>query len=289
MAPLAIGTAQFGIPYGVANRSGQVRPEAVDAILARAAQAGIDTLDTAAAYGESEQCLGRVGVAGWRIVTKLPPLPADVQEVERWVGARVAESLAKLRITRLEALLLHRPRDLLGAHGEAYRRALADVKSAGQARSIGVSIYDPVELEELWDVWRPEIVQAPFNVLDRRLERSGWLAKLGRHSVRVHARSAFLQGLLLMSPDSRHAFFAPWRDVLDGWTRWCRESGLSPLAAALGFVRAQRGIERVVVGVDSIEQLDEILAAVTPTYTEPPLDLATELRDLIEPARWKLN
>lgn len=72
---LALGTAQFGMRYGVANRVGQVPAGEARRILERARTAGMDTLDTAAAYGASETLLGSVGVADWIVVTKLPPCP----------------------------------------------------------------------------------------------------------------------------------------------------------------------------------------------------------------------
>ena len=100
MSRLALGTAQFGLSYGVANRGGQVDSRAVSAILARAAAAGVDTLDTAVSYGESEAVLGRAGVRGWKVVTKLPGLPPDVRDVAAWVDGQVRGSLDRLGTDR---------------------------------------------------------------------------------------------------------------------------------------------------------------------------------------------
>ena len=82
---LALGTAQFGLPYGVANTSGQVDRTTAAAILNHARSEGIDSLDTAAVYGISEQVLGEVGVTDWRIVTKLPEVPGTCADVAAWV------------------------------------------------------------------------------------------------------------------------------------------------------------------------------------------------------------
>lgn len=284
---LALGTAQFGQAYGVANSCGQVAPHAVAAILQLAAGQGVDTLDTAIAYGGSEAALGAAGVSAWRVITKLPALPEGTGDVARWVREQVQGSLARLRVAQLDGLLLHRPADLLGPCGGRLRDCLAGLKAAGMIAAAGVSIYDPRELDELWPQWQPEIVQAPCSVLDRRLLHSGWLPRLQRQGRRVHLRSVFLQGLLLMPAGRRPAFFARWQGLLDRWLAWCAARGVSPLQAALGFVCAVPGAERVIVGVDSPEQLREVLVAERPGAFEPPADLCSDDRELLEPSRWR--
>jgi aryl-alcohol dehydrogenase-like predicted oxidoreductase len=285
MIRLALGTVQFGLNYGIANQSGQVADSEVGAILARAAAAGINTLDTAIAYGQSEACLGRAGVSRWRVITKLPPLPRPVADLAQWAEGQIHGSLRRLGITQLEAILLHRSSDLLGPQGETYLRTLHDLKAAGLTRAIGVSVYDPWELDRLWPLWCPEVVQAPCNVLDRRLINSGWLARLVGGGTRVHLRSAFLQGLLLMPARTRPQIFARWSGILDRWSKWCEESAVSPLAGALAFVQSVPGVERLVVGVDCARHLEEILAA-SLAKKVPPDDIFSEDGDLIDPSRW---
>jgi aryl-alcohol dehydrogenase-like predicted oxidoreductase len=289
MNRLALGTVQFGLRYGVANTSGQVAPTAIAAILRRAREAGIDTLDTAIAYGESEARLGDAGVASWRLVTKLPPLPQEMADVGTWVESEVQGSLQRLKTTRLDALMLHKAADLLGPYSKACIRALEDMKARGWVRSIGVSIYAPEDIAAVWPMWRPDIVQAPCNVFDRRLIQSGWLGRLSEAGVRVHIRSAFLQGLLLMPRATQPKWFDPWRGLLDRWAASCVQLETTPLAAALAFVLAQPGVERLVVGVDSLAQLDEILVAARARAVLPADDLYSEDRDLIDPSRWKLT
>ena len=286
---LALGTVQFGKAYGVANESGQVAPEVVTAILECARKGGIDTLDTAAAYGNSEAVLGASGVAGWRIITKLPPLPPDVSDVRGWIAREIKESLDRLRVARLDGLILHRPGDLLGPAGQEYRDALDAAREACFVDAVGVSIYAPAELDALWPVFRPALVQAPLSVLDRRLIHSGWLDRLHAAGVRVHTRSSFLQGLLLMPPEKRPAYFQPWTAMLDEWQAWCREAHCSPLQAALAFCLEQAGVERVVVGVDAVPQLNEILDAAGRPVAKPPVSLASDDVALIEPSRWTLE
>jgi aryl-alcohol dehydrogenase-like predicted oxidoreductase len=289
LARLALGTAQFGLQYGLANSSGRVMPADIETILLNARRAGMDTLDTAVAYGESESALGSAGVTSWRVITKLPPLPGDVDDIAGWVAAHVRDSLRRLGVAQLEALLLHKPSDLLGSGGRRYAEALGELKARGYVRALGLSIYDPAELDAVWPAWQPEIVQAPCNVLDRRLIRSGWLAKLRSSGVRTHVRSAFLQGLLLMPAARRPACFTRWAGLLDRWLDWCLTQEISPLGAALAFVQAQPDVERIVVGVESPAQLEQIVAVAARSAPMPPDDLWSEDRNLLEPSRWDLT
>jgi aryl-alcohol dehydrogenase-like predicted oxidoreductase len=278
---LALGTVQFGIPYGISNASGQVSRETATAILFDAGNAGLDTLDTASAYGESEAVLGAIGVSGWRVFTKLPPLADDGGDLGGWAIAHIETSMKRLGTDRLAGVMLHRSGDLERPGGAAIFEALRGLKSDGVIGGIGYSIYHPAELDRLFGTFRPDVVQAPFNVFDRRLATSGWLERLSDAGVEIHTRSAFLQGLLLMQ--ERPAGFERWRDHFAAWDAF--HAG-DPLAAALGFPLSFPEIDRVVIGVTAPHELAEILAAAE----NPPLDypeaLAMEDEDLINPANW---
>jgi hypothetical protein len=286
---LALGTAQFGQIYGIANRNGMMPIEEAATTVACAREAGFDTLDTAIAYGESERRLGEIGVGDWRVVSKLPPLPKEYGDVDAWVRTSVMGSLARLGLHQLWGILLHHPSDLLGPQGVDIYDALTSLKKEGLVKAIGVSIYGPDELEPLCSAFPLDLVQAPYNVVDQRIVTSGWLARLGDAGVSVHARSAFLQGLLLMPRDQRPNWASRWDSLWNCWHNWLDEQGISALEACLGFTLANRQFERVIVGVDSLPQLEEILAATGRATAIPPETLATEDLDLINPSRWSRN
>lgn len=283
---LALGTAQFGLPYGVANQRGQVSREEAAAILSLARSNGVDTLDTAVAYGDSEQRLGQIGVNGWRIVSKLPAVPAECADIPAWCEEQGRGSLTRLRVPQLYALLLHQPAQLTGARGEQLWAALERLKAQGLVQKIGISIYDPAELDRLTARFDFDVIQAPFNVLDRRLLESGSFAKLARAGVEWHARSAFLQGLLTMRPDQRPGQFARWTALFEAYDAWAAEAGTSRADACLRFALAQPDIARVVVGVESVEQLDELLAIARNPADVPVPDFAGGEPDLVNPSRW---
>jgi hypothetical protein len=284
---LALGTVQFGLPYGIANQAGQVTRAEAKAMLELASTKGIDTLDTAIAYGESETCLGEVGIKGFKLVTKLPSVPVGCADVSGWVREQVNSSLARLGVRSVYGLLLHRSEQLLDENGKELYQVLQDLKEKGLVRKIGVSIYSPNELASLFNLFRLDLVQAPLNLVDRRLYTSGWLKRLKDEGVEVHTRSVFLQGLLLMSQPAMPAKFSPWQDIWCEWQKWLSESNIPAVQACLAYPLAFPEIERVVVGADSVNQLTQIINAATRVAPVDLPDLHCDAEDLINPARWK--
>ena len=283
---LALGTAQFGMAYGIANRLGKVSADEVGAVLRLARSAGIDTLDTAVAYGDSEHRLGEMGVTDWKVISKLPAVPDACSDISAWVDGSVRGSLGRLGVSSLYGLLLHRPVQLLQPRGGLLYRALLHVRAVGLVEKIGVSIYDTAELDSLSPALEFDLVQAPFNVLDRRLQECGWLERLVAQGTEVHARSVFLQGLLLVPKESRPRQFDRWAALWADYDRWLSESALTPLQACLRYALSIPGIGRVVLGVDSVTQLAANLEAAKGPAPEIPACLATHDTELLNPARW---
>lgn len=287
MSKVALGTVQFGLDYGIANEAGQVSLYEAQRVLSLAKGNGIDVLDTAIAYGTSEEVLGKVGVDGFRVVTKLPSLPEDPNNIAHWVTEQVRDSLARLGQKTLHGLLLHRTQDLLGLHGAHLINALADLKNDGVVQKIGVSIYSPDELEVVRNKIKIDLVQAPLNVVDRRLQSSGWLDRLKDDGVEVHTRSTFLQGLLLMERSKIPQKFRRWLNLWDLWHEKLKVLGTSPLVASLGYPLSLKQVDQVIVGVDSAAQLSEILQAAENAIKGPDTSFMTSADlDLINPSNW---
>lgn len=281
---LGLGTVQFGVSYGVSNTAGQTSPQDAAAVLRLAARAGIRVLDTAAGYGTSEAVLGESLPAGdWRIVTKTAALksPADV-------AAGLAESLRRLRRPSVEGLLVHQADDLLGPEGPGVYRELLRAKEGGLTRLVGASVYTSAQIDALLARYRLDLVQVPLNVLDQRLIADGRLAKLKDRGVEVHARSAFLQGALLMAPDDLPPFLAAARPRFERFRAQAAAHGLSPLEASLAFVLGVPEVDVAVVGVEGPEHFGEVLEA--SELRVAPKDWAScavSEESVVNPALWK--
>ncbi len=283
---LALGTVQFGQPYGIANQAGQVSLHEGKAMLQLAADNGIDTLDTAIAYGESEQRLGEIGIQGWQVVSKLPIIPNDCTDTLQWVTEAVNGSLQRLNVNSLYGLLLHRPQQLMEKNGDKLCCALQQLKQEGLVQKIGISIYDPSELDVLCNHYQFDLVQAPFNIMDCRLIDTGWLSRLAEQGMELHVRSAFLQGLLLMAPSDRPSKFDRWAPLWSKWHEWLKDVNLTPLEACIRYALSFSEISRVIVGADNQNQLKQIIHATKGSLPQIPDVFKADAPDLINPARW---
>lgn len=304
-APLArfgLGAVQFGLDYGVSNSGGKVAADEVARILAAAAELGVDLIDTAAAYGESEAALGVAlppagaeAGPGFRLVSKAPPF-ADVAhftaEHEAQLLASAARSVERLGGRPLDALLLHNA-GVMSRPGAAFLvDGLKAAQAQGLTRRIGVSIYEAAELAAVQTLFRPDLVQLPINLLDQRLIKNGALQALHEQGVEIHARSLFLQGLLLMDPAAAPPYFDPIRPTLVGLRAAAAAIDATPLAVALGFGLSVPQLDRLVVGVTSATELRQIAAAALHARTTAAtLDygrFALDDPDFVNPARWRL-
>lgn len=290
---LALGAVQFGMPYGATNTRGQVPVREVAAILHRAQEAGILLVDTAAGYGTSEEVLGDVlpGFPTIDVVTKLPPFSGSVigEADIRAVHDTVLRSCDLLGRPALYGLLVHHSDDLSKPGGEAVAELLHRLKQDGIAARVGVSVYDIEDVDRVLKSFLPDIVQMPINLFDQRFVQSGCVERLKKAGIEVHARSIFLQGVLLTNRSLLPRYFAPFAKKFADYSSFLTERGTTPLAACLSFMMEQSGADRVLVGVTSVEELDQILAALTQSVTLPTMGhLASNDLALIDPRKWRL-
>jgi len=262
---LALGTAQFGMDYGVTNQSGQPHASEVKAVLDYASATNIDMLDTAKAYGCSEAVLGDAlgGHGRFQYITKLPKL--DFRNVKQPLNIQIQEgfndSIQKLRVKTIYALLLHDANDLLQSESDEVYHALARVKQEGLVCKIGVSAYSPGVVEEIISRYPIDIVQIPFNLLDQRAESSGLFRLLHAKNVEVHVRSAFLQGVLLEDKARLPERFSAIDKQLTILDEVANSLNTSKMAVALDFLKKHAAIDKVIVGVLSEQQLRECVSA----------------------------
>ncbi|MDZ4017830.1 aldo/keto reductase [Pseudomonas sichuanensis] len=283
---VALGTVQFGLAYGIANQAGKIHTEEAGRVLQTARESGIDTLDTAIAYGDSESVLGSLPLAGFNVISKLPEMPEGIVDVQDWVRSQCKSSLKRLGIPRLRGLLLHRPEQLLSHNGEALHQALLAVRDEGLVEKIGISVYSPCELQAFENRMTFDLVQAPFNPVDRRLAESGWMDRLHERGTEIHVRSIFMQGLLLMPSQSRPTKFSRWAPIWKAWDLWLEQTGQTPLEACLHFALSYPQINRVIVGVDNEQHLRQITQMPSNLCDIPPHSVSCSDIELLNPSLW---
>lgn len=301
---LTLGTAQLGMEYGLVNDHGRPSVEQGVAMVRRAIAHGVTALDTARSYGTAEEVIGKSLSGAWasrvEVITKLDlsSLPADVPAAQ--VRAHVDESLdrscAALDLTKPAVLLFHRWQDRHAWQGAAWEHLLS-LRESGKIAKLGASVYEPREALEALEDPAVQHLQIPMNVLDWRWEAAGVdRAVAGRPEVVVHARSALLQGILA-HPASRwpavNGFHADecWQTLAQLAKQFGREGVID---LCLAYVRSLDWITSVVVGCETMEQLNENLQLFRRPELKP--EQCQELRrvlprapeTLLNPSKWKV-
>lgn len=292
-ASLVLGGVQFGLNYGIANTAGQPDDAELRRILTLAENSGVTHLDTAAGYGDSEERIGAALTAGspLKIITKLPPDVGSAQGAQE----AMVQSLSRLRRKRLDAVLLHRFEHFHAADGAIWK-SLLGTQAAGRVERIGVSIYHPDQLRALLKEPTVNLIQLPFNILDRR-----WLAAdlqaaiAARPDVILHGRSALLQGLLSLRDPARWPCDASLaKRCIDAFEQLATSFGRrSVIDLCFAYARAQSWLAGTVVGAETAAQMAENIDLFRmPVLTAEQVALVVEQipsdipENLLDPSRW---
>jgi len=240
---IGLGSVQFGVDYGISNVRGKTPFDEVSKILDYALQNGIETIDTASAYGNAEEVLGKHNLNEFKVVSKF--MPPDGSSVEE----ELEVSLQKLKLKILYGYLAHRPEALIKSKTQWF--SLLRLREQGKVKKIGFSLNRPEELEDLLKLEMiPDLVQVPYNLFDRRFENQ--MIRLKEKSCEVHVRSTFLQGLFFMNPKVLPKYFDPVKTTL---LQLQDEHGDKLSGALLDFVLKKDFIDAVIIGVENAGQL----------------------------------
>lgn len=251
---IALGTVQFGIPYGISNSEGKTGADEVSRILGYARQRGIALLDTASVYGESEAVLGGNDLAGFNIVSKFMP-PGEGADIY----AQLLKSLERLRVPSLYGYLAHRPESVIS--DVRYWQELMGLKRRGLVKKIGLSFNETHEIEEvLAKGMIPDIIQVPYNYLDKRFVK--YFKAFKDNGCEIHTRSAFLQGLFFVAPEKLPEYFNIVKPIIGE----LQKNGEKLPAALLSHCLGQELIDKVIIGVNNLGQLKNILDNLSAVY-----------------------
>ncbi len=283
---LAIGTAQFGLDYGISNFSGKVKLDEVKKIIRFAKISGIDTIDTARDYGDSEESIGKCDISSFKVVTKIGTLKGHENNVYDWSEQEVKSSLEKLGIEKMYGILLHRPLELLSKNGDELFKSISKIKRDRLVEKIGISVYSINELMNIVDKFDIDIVQLPINIINQEILNSGFLKVLKSKNIEIHARSCFLQGLLLMDYNKIPLKFKKWSNIFLDWHRWLEENNINAVQGCLSFINSIDDIDKVIVGIQNETQLKELVNYSNNKDIKNFPDLFCKDTDLIDPSNW---
>ncbi len=294
MSRIVLGTVQLGLAYGIANRMGKPDGKMAGAIVSEAWENGIREFDTAQGYGDSETVLGeafsKLGITNEaRVISKLDP---QINHLDgKVVAESVDKSLKKLRCPSLYGLLLHNESSL-----EHWKKGLGDhmrqAVQMGKVKKIGVSVYSVERAIEAVKLSGIDVIQLPANIWDQRFEKAGFFKEAEKRDIEVYVRSVFLQGLLLLRPDDVPGHLSEAKKYLEQVDDVAERLDLTPRELALGYIFSRLPKVKVVLGVESVDQLRENLQAESKAY---PATAHEEIRNLfanmpeemINPTLWK--
>lgn len=248
---LILGTVQFGLDYGINNKKGKMSHEEVFKILSYASANGIDTLDTAYSYGDSEEKIGafiKNNNIDFKIISKVPA--CQPEEVKRFLE----RELTRLNKDKIYGYLIHdfdNFRDNTGLWSE-----LEKFKKDGRVEKLGFSLYSPQELDYLLSAkFKIDIVHVPYSIFDQRFH--DYFSILKKNNIEIHVRSLFLQGLVFKPIEELHPRFQQLKDKLEILQNISRELKISISALCINFANLNYLIEKIIVGVDNLENLAE--------------------------------
>jgi aryl-alcohol dehydrogenase-like predicted oxidoreductase len=273
---IGLGTVQFGLDYGISNKSGKTNSDEVSKILEYALKQWIDTLDTASAYGEAEKILGENDLSGFRIISKFMPSQGGEN-----VSSQLHKSLERLKQNKIYGYLAHRPMDVL-ENPEQWDE-LIKLKEENLVSKIGFSLNKPEELSELIKKdFIPDLIQVPYNYFDNRFEEQ--MIDLHSKGCEIHTRSAFLQGLFFVNPDSMSSHF----DEIKPEIKFLQSSVKNLPGSLLRHIINLSFIDKVIIGVENLKQLEENLVNIESGEELPKVSKHIP-ENILMPSLWQKN
>jgi aryl-alcohol dehydrogenase-like predicted oxidoreductase len=279
---IALGTAQWGMEYGISNIRGIPSDKELKDILTFAASNNIKMVDTAAAYGNAEKRIGSLGGNSLNIVTKISAISPEK------INNQVQISLNNLECTSVYGCLFHNAKDLLKSKKKWDE--LFNLKQNGLVKKIGYSLYDVDDLEDLLSAGiNPDIVQVPYSLLDRKFEP--YFVDLKQNKIEIHTRSVFLQGLYFKPLNEIPLNLTPLKIPLKKLQIICKKESVSTLELCLAMTLQNRMIDYAVIGVETLVQLEEIIEATKVKINSKVIEEVESIifneKELLNPVNWK--
>jgi len=283
---IILGSANFDQIYGIQKNF--IKKSEIKKLFNFAIKNKIKTLDTSPLYNKSEEIIGSLNNNRFKIISKIPKPPKNIkrENIKKWLKQNVNISLKNLKIKKFECLLLHNANSLLRKNGDEIYKGITNIKANGLTNKIGISIYDFNALDKILKKFKFNLIQVPFNILDQRLVKKGWLKKLKKRKIEVHARSIFLQGILLLKYNQLPKKLMKLSRHLMVWENWLKKNKFSSLQACLSFVLNHQQLDGIVVGCNSTNQLNQILKSkkIRGNFSLPSLNIKD--KKLVDPREW---
>lgn len=255
---ICLGTANFGSRYGYKNI--KLNKKDLKKIIYKAKKENIKFFDTAFSYKNSEKNLGKFASKSFDIITKIPKIPSLKTNIKKWIKITIDKSFKNLKKDKIYGILIHDTKVLENKKkAKIILNYLEELKYQKKIQKIGISVYSLQELKKCFKVYNFQIIQFPFNIFDNRIIKSNFIMKLKKQNVELHARSIFLQGLLLEDSKYFDKKFKTYKKKIVLFEKWLKKNNLNKLQACLKFTFKSKIIDRFVIGISKYDQFLEII------------------------------
>ena len=283
---ISIGTAQFGMKYGVTNKNKSLTIDEISKILSYAKKNKINKIDTAYAYGNAEKKLGNFNLTNWKISTKIPKVPSKTN-INDWVEKKIKISLSRLKINKFDTVFVH---DISETNNKKKFKkiylSILNLKEKNITKNIGCSIYKTQDLKKI-SKYKFDVIQAPVNIFNNEIFEKKYIDYLKKRGTNLEIRSIFLQGLLLTPPDTLPKKFKKWKKIFLNLHNFHLKEKISKISIAFSVLEKKK-YKSVVVGVSSFNDFKEILRNSSKKIKNLPNFNIQSKSYLTNPKMWKL-
>jgi len=283
---IILGSAQFGDLYGILKGKKILKAPETKSILEFSQKNNINCLDTSDQYKSLKKILCKQNLKKWKISFKISGESISKLNTKIKFNNFFFKTLKKLNQKNFEYFLFHRSQDLLTAKGKKIYNYLTILKKKGFINKIGISAYTPNEIKKIIKNYKIDVVQVPYNIFDQRIKESNLIKKLKNMNIELHARSIFLQGLLLVKKNKIPKKFLKWQNKFNSWYKFLKKNKTTALLECLNFVFSNKDIDKFVIGVNSIDNLKEIVL-LKKKFVKRNFDtFKSKDVNLIDPRKW---
>jgi len=281
---IVLGTAQLTPNYGITKYTKKISFKEFKKISNFCLRNNISYIDTAMNYKNSDKYLNLINKNKFKIITKIPYL--DIKKKDNiilTVNNHISKILHSLKVEKFYALLLHSPSQLNFKNSKFFYDYLQKLKQKGIFNKLGISVYTKSQTVKILKKYNIDILQFPYNLVNRSFDQQNFIKKLKRRKIELHARSCFLQGVLLNKPKNKKIFF---NNNLEEYYKWIKKENLNPFEACLKFVYKNKDIDRFVLGFDNLKQIKHLKNINLKKKINFPKKFIIKNKKILDPRKW---
>ena len=277
---IIIGTTQFGLPYGISNTKGITNKSSINKILNLSRKKKIRNLYTSNYYGKANKVLGKNNLKKFNIILKFK----ENDFLKKNIINEIKKSSKVLRM-KISVVIVDKFESIPKEKAKKIYKHLQDLKRKKLINKFGFSIYSFKNLKKICTKFKPDIIQCPYNIIDRRIEKNNYPNFFQKKKIEVHIRSIFLQGLLLMDFKKIPKKFYPWKKFFFIWHNWIKKENITAVNACYSFVSKSKFISKILIGVNNFSQFEEIINIKVKKKLRFP-KISSQSENLINPNNW---